>query len=367
MTVSVDAPPWEPGEDGELVERRIRLTPASEIRPRPVRWLWDRRVAMGTLCLLAGREGIGKSTIAYAKAALITQGKLPGFYLGQPRAVIVAATEDSWEHTIVPRLIAAGANLSLIYRVDVTVFGGLDAEITLPSDLGQLEEGVGRVGAALILLDPIVSRLSAGLDTHKDAEVRRALEPLTALADRTGASVLGIIHVNKSGGGDALNMVMGSRAFGAVARSVLFAMTSPEDDSIKLLGQPKNNLGRSDLPTLTYKITGAHVADTDEGAIWTGRVDWLGEVDMTIADALAAVGHDDDARAATREAAEWLVDYLQNVGGGAKSSDVKAAGKAAGHSERTLNRVRQKLKIGSESQGYPRITYWCLPADGGVS
>jgi MoxR-like ATPase len=112
-------------EDGtdEATERQIRLTPASQIRPRPVHWLWDLRMALGTICLLAGREGIGKSTIAYALAALITRGKLEGVHFGEPRAVIVAATEDSWQHTIVPRLMAADADLDLVFRVDVTVFG----------------------------------------------------------------------------------------------------------------------------------------------------------------------------------------------------------------------------------------------------
>ena len=354
-----EAPPWDDGEPGE---RRIRLTPASAIKPRPVRWLWDLRVALGTLCLLAGREGIGKSSIAYSIAAQITQGKLPGVHHGTPRAVIVAATEDSWAHTIVPRLMAAGADLDLVFRVDVTVTGGFETEITLPSDLRQLEQGVVSTAASLILLDPIVSRLSANLDSHKDAEVRLALEPLTALADRTGAAVLGIIHVNKSGGGDALNMIMGSRAFGAVARSVLFAMKSPDDDSVKFLGQPKNNLGRDDLPTLTYRIVGEHVADTDEGPVWTGRVEWIGESNQSIGDALIASGDDPDARSATKEAVEWLEDYLSSVGGGATSAEIKQAAKSVGHSDRTLARARHKLHITTESHGFPRVTYWMLPA-----
>ena len=353
----------EPMED-EPGERRLRLTAASSIKPRPVRWLWEARVALGTLCLLAGREGIGKSSLAYAIAAQITRGMLQGVYFDEPRAVIVAATEDSWQHTIVPRLMAAGADLDLIYRVDVTVTDGPDTEITLPSDLSQLEESVADVGAALILLDPIMSRLHASLDTHKDAEVRLALEPLVALADRSGAAVLGIIHVNKSGGADALNMLMGSRAFGAVARSVLFAMASPEDETIKLLGQPKNNLGRSDLPTLTYQITGAHVVDTDEGEIWTARVDWIGEIALTIADALIASGEDTDTRTATKDATDWLGDYLKSVGGCAGSGAVKDNGKAVGHSLSALQRARTKLGITTESSGYPRQTYWRLPAVG---
>src|SRR3954464_6558261 len=99
-------------------DRRLRLTRASEIPIRPVHWLWADRIALGTLALLGGREGIGKSTMAYQLAADLTRGRLPGVHFLQPRAVIVAATEDSWGHTIVPRLMAADAHLALVYRVD---------------------------------------------------------------------------------------------------------------------------------------------------------------------------------------------------------------------------------------------------------
>lgn len=90
--------------------RRLRLTPASAVTPRPVRWLWNERLALGTLSLLGGREGIGKSIVECTLAADITRGRLPGICAGTPRAVIIAATEDSWAHTIVPRLIGADAD-----------------------------------------------------------------------------------------------------------------------------------------------------------------------------------------------------------------------------------------------------------------
>ena len=62
--------------------------------------------------------------------------------------------------------------------------------------------------------------------------------------------VVGLIHVNKSGSQDALNSIMGSRAFTAVPRAVLFVATDPDDETVRLAGEPKNNLGRTDLPTL---------------------------------------------------------------------------------------------------------------------
>lgn len=343
--------------------RTVSLTPASSIKVRPVRWLWEGRVPLGSLTLLAGREGIGKSTVAYTFAADITRGVLPGKYLGQPKGVLVAATEDSWEHTIVPRLMAAGADLDKVYRVDVTTSDGVSGSLSLPRDLGAVEDAVRQVDAALILLDPLMSRLDGKLDTHKDAEVRIALEPLTAVADRSGASILGLIHVNKGQSTDPLNMVMASKAFTAVARAVLFVMVDPDTEGQRLLGTPKNNLGRDDLPTLTFQIESAHVADTDEGPVWTGRVKWLGESEHSIQDALDSASEGADARSATAEAGAWLVDYLTTQGGESDSKDIRAAGQKAGHSNDALKRSRKRVKVGTESYGYPRKTKWLLPPD----
>jgi hypothetical protein len=346
--------------EGDEGHRRISLTPASAIGVRPVRWLWADRIALGTLALLAGREGIGKSTVSYQLAADLTRGRLSGSYFGQPKAVIVAATEDSWEHTIVPRLMAADANLDLVFRVDVTTSVGFTGTLNLPSDLGALRKCIETVGAALVLLDPLISRLDAKLDTHKDADVRQALEPLVALADRCDIALVGLIHLNKSDSSDPLTMLMGSRAFAAVARAVLFVTVDPEDENTRILGQPKNNLGRTDLPSLTFTIHGSKVADTDEGPVCTGRLQWEGQTDRSIADVLRSANESTEARTATQEAVEWLTDYLE-LHKVASSQTIKMDGKQAGHSADALKRARRKIGAGSISHGYPRRTYWSAP------
>jgi 5S rRNA maturation endonuclease (ribonuclease M5) len=350
----------KPGEH-DSDRRHVRLLPASSIEPRPVRWVWDRRLPLGSLSLLGGREGIGKSTVAYSLAASVTNGTMKGCYEGQPKAVIICATEDSWAHTIVPRLMAAGADLSRVFRADVVTAEGFEATLTLPSDIAELEQAALDIDAAVILLDPLMSRLDASLDSHRDAEVRRALEPLVKLAEKSAAVVLGLIHVNKSHSTDPLTLLMGSRAFAAVARAVLFAMADPDSQDVRYLGQPKNNLGRSDLPTLTYRIVSAHVADTDEGPVTTGRVEWLGEDERSIRDVLEASSEAPDVRTATGEAAVWLEEYLRSVGGVSASAKIKEEGKYAGHSHDALKRASRKLKVKVESSGFPRTTYWKLP------
>jgi hypothetical protein len=345
-------------------QRSVTLTFACDIKPRPVRWLWKDRAPLGTFGLIAGREGIGKTTCAYAIAADITQGRLSGVYHGEPRTVIVAATEDSWEHTIVPRLLAADADLTRVARVDVTTSDGIKSELSLPRDIDAVAAVCKNHGVALVLLDPMISRLESKLDTHKDADVRRALEPLAHLADTTGAVVLGIIHVNKGASRDPLNMVMGSRAFTAVARFVWFVAEDPENEFGRVLGQSKNNLGRSDLPSLTFEIVDSVVGRTADGDIHTGKLTWTGETERSIRDVVeqAHRGNSND-RTSVDDASEWLHEYLTKHRGQAESALLKSEAKDEGHTESTLKRARQKLGVISESEpgSYPRKTWWLLP------
>lgn len=341
--------------------RRLVLTPASTIKPRRVRWIWDKRIAYGTLALLAGREGLGKSTLAYHIAATITRGTLEGEDHGSPRAVLVCASEDSWEHTIVPRLIAAGADLDRIYRVEMVTIDNMHLSISLPRDFHEVQQAAADVDAGLMILDPLMSVIDEKLDTHRDREVRRALEPLVGLAEHARMAIIGLIHHNKSGSTDALQLVMGSKAFSAVARSVHTCIPDPDDENQerRLFATSKNNLGRLDLPVLGFTITSHAVETEDDGTAWTGRLHWTGEVEGNMHEIMTRSA--DPERSATGEAADWLRDYLTSQGGEAAKTDIEKAGRVAGHSTRTLGRARERLHLEHHSWGFPRRTFWSLP------
>ncbi|MFI0423358.1 AAA family ATPase [Spongiactinospora sp. 9N601] len=362
-----DEPAGQPPDDDRAVGRRVVLTPASAIKPRRVRWLWKGRLALGTLGLLAGGEGLGKSTLAYTIAAEITRGALPGEYQGTPRAVLVCAAEDSWEHTIVPRLMAAGADLDRVFRVEIKAADDITVGLSLPQDTARVEAAAEQVEAALMILDPLMSRLDGALDSYKDADVRRALEPLVALADRVRMAVLGLMHHNKSGSSDPLQLVMASKAFTAVARSVHTVIKDPDDETEqrRLFGTPKNNLGRTDLSTLSFTIVG-HAIDTEEGPANTGRLVWGEAVEGTIADALrrSVAAEAEGMTTAVGKATEWLLAHLRGRAGVDESHAIMAAGKAAGHSESAIKRARKKAQVDSTSTDtFPRRTYWSLPLD----
>lgn len=351
----------QPTDDTDPATRRITLTKASTIRVRRVRWLWEGRIAHGTLALLAGREGIGKSTIGYDLAARVTKGTLDGENYSHPHAVLIAATEDSWEHTIVPRLIAASANLDLVYRIEVETYDHLRLTLSLPRDYDQVEQAAKETEAALLILDPLMSTIDAKLDTHRDREVRQALEPLVAVADRARMSVIGLIHHNKSGATDALNLVMASKAFTAVARSVHTCINDPDDETEtrKIFATSKNNLGRLDLPMLGYTITGHPIETEDDGIAWTGKIRWTGEIQGNVNELINRTA--DPEKGATADAASWLEDYLRSHGGEASKPDIDKAARIAGHSTRTVQRARERLKIHHQSAGFPRTSYWSLP------
>lgn len=343
-------------------ERRLVVTPASTIKMRSPKWLYDLLIPLGFLTLLAGREGIGKSTISYDFIARITNGRLPGQWEGKPKSAIVYATEDAWESVIVPRLVAAGADLDRVLHVEAVNPDGTESPLSVPADLERLAEVCEMHDVALLVLDPLMSAMHASLDTHKEREIRQALDPLARFARDTNIAVIGLIHANKSTTTDPLNSIMGSRAFTAVARAVLYCIVDPEadEDDRYLLGHPKCSLGPKQ-PSQKYHLITAYLETDDGDKVITSKVVWDGQDERTIRD-LLEVGRPTSGGPAADAAAEWLGAHLKSVGSAAPSADVKAAGKVAGHSERSLKRALTIAGIDVFSEGMPRRTYWSLPA-----
>jgi hypothetical protein len=336
-------------------ERTIVTTCAASITPRRVRWLFRDRLPLGMFSLLAGREGVGKSCLATEFAACVTTGEGRGDLHDSPASVLYVAAEDSWEHTVVPRLMAAGADLSRVHQVRVREGASL-GDPSLPTDIAALESDIHKLGVRLVVLDPVISRLDSGLDTHKDGDVRRALEPLAQLAERTGAAILGIIHVSKVDTADPLTSVMGSRAFAATARAVLFAA---HDGEANLLCFAKSNLGPPQR-SRSYTIKGVTVGnDPDDGQpITAGAVVWAGESDRRAEDVLADQAAN-RPRSTRDRAKAWLRGELVN--GPVAAGELTARASAASIPERTLGRAADDLNVVKARQGFQGGSTWALP------
>jgi AAA domain len=344
----------EATKDQELAQadqyRRIVLTPASKITPRPVRWGWEDRLPAGHVSLIAGREGIGKSLLLTWLTAQVTAGTLPGVYDGTPRPVLYCATEDSWQHTIVPRLIAAGADLEQVYKVEVeqievNIEGAIRVELTMPLDCDLLGAEIKRLDAALLAFDPLMSAVDRRVDTYNDRDMRTVLEPLARLADETGCTVIGLGHFNKSASDDPLNLITGSRAFTAVVRAVLAAARDPDSsDGACIVSQVKNNLGMLDLSNLAYVVRPATV-ETPEGDAQVGRLHFTGVSEKSVRDILADLGTASE-RTERTECAEWIRERL--APGPIRSKDLEQEAGEHGFSKRTYERARRQVRVRPE-------------------
>src|SRR5918997_1507363 len=168
----------------------------SEVEPEQVEWLWPGRLPLGKLAVLDGDPGLGKSALTLDLAARVSGGQeLPDGGRCGPAGVVLLSAEDGLEDTIRPRLDAAGADTGGI--VALSMIGvGTRAErlVSLTQDLDAVEAALGRGGAALVVIDPLMAFLTGKTDSHKDQDVRRGLAPLAALAERKGAAVLLVRH-----------------------------------------------------------------------------------------------------------------------------------------------------------------------------
>ncbi|MFI9236915.1 AAA family ATPase [Streptomyces sp. NPDC053079] len=376
---AADDTPWpdEPPPDEALPDgaapRELVLTPASKIKIKPVRWLWDTtpngaaptshgRIPMYSLAIAAGGPGLGKSQFAVWMTARITTGTLPGELLGKPRGVIYAAAEDSWTYTIAPRLIAAGADLDLVFRIDVRDDNEPHARLTLPIDTSLLGKAAEAYSVALVVADPLLSLIDKNINDYRAAEVRQALEPLVAAADRYHFTILGLAHFTKAGAADPLARVAGSGAFGQLIRSLIaFAERDTEDGEKQfVMSLEKNNLGRLGLPSHTYVIQPCAV-DTEEGPSYVSRFALGPETNTSVRDVMRdenAVGGVD--RVERSEAVEWLEDYLIDParGGEATPKDVQAAARGAGISPNALREAKKKLNVQSHKPAGVHNAHW---------
>ena len=265
------------GQPIETAERPRRgtvvITQASSMKPQPVAFEWEGWIARGKLQILAGALGVGKSTIATAIAATIScAGRWPdGTWCSGPGQVLIWSGEDSPEDTLLPRLIANGADTSRIsFITGVRVDPDDEIEAFDPArDMGALVEAASDFeDVRLVIIDPLVSAVAG--DSHKNAETRRALAPVVNFAEATGAAILGIAHFNKSGSGDPLGRVNGSLAFGALARIVIgAAKVRTGDGERRVLARIKSNVG-PDAGGFEYTLTQARIED----GIDASRVRW---------------------------------------------------------------------------------------------
>lgn len=301
---------------------------AASVTTRKVAWAWHQYFPLGKLSIIEGDPGDGKSVLTVDLAARWSTGApMPGALVGlPPTTVILVSAEDDMDDTIVPRLRRAGANLE---RVKLVPHGPTpDKPFDFARDLAGLAKVVADLDAKVVVFDPLSAFMGEQTDTHNDASVRRALQPLKAMATLTGAAVLVVRHLTKgSAGGKALYRGGGSIGFIGAARAAYLVADLVDDPGTKAFACVKNNLAPKP-PTLTYKI---EAVDDEPYVVWGEALD-MGAQAILDGPERKKSPEQDDELSSRRMARQARVDFLLDVvaGGPLTWAEICAFAKAAG-------------------------------------
>jgi hypothetical protein len=333
----------------------------SDVEPERINWLWPGRLARGKLHIVDGDPGRGKSTIGYDLAARLSTGSpWPDGQPGVKGGTVILSAEDGRADTIRPRLDAHGADCDRIIalaaiREPAQETGQLRDRLPDLTDLDHIRQAAAEVDAALLIIDPLTAYLPRGVDAFKDADVRRALAPLAALAELLGLAVVIVRHLRKTGG-KAIYAGGGSIGIIGAARVGFIVADDPGDETRSVFAVSKVNIAVKS-PALAYRL----IPDDAHGC---ARVQWEGPVDLTADDLTVDRNNDDRDSDDADDIRGWLHAYLARNGGAAAPEDIVKAGGKAGYSPDQLKRAKKPKgtypKVYSRKAGMDDGWVWSL-------
>ncbi|VVQ38468.1 hypothetical protein PS943_05912 [Pseudomonas fluorescens] len=338
---------------------RVNAVSAASIKPVAIRWLWPGWLAKGKLHILAGAGGTGKTTLLLSLISTITTGgRWPdGEQCEEAGNVLIWSSEDDPADTLVPRLVAAGADRSRIYIIQGRINIRGEADPFDPSnDIGLLRETAREIGGvSLLMLDPVVSAVKG--DMHKANDVRRGLQGVVDFAEQHLCAVIGISHFAKGGAGSTpADRVIGSQAFSALARTVLVAAKQQDSDA-RVLARAKSNIG-TDEGGVSYTIEPCTIA----GGIETTHVLWGDLIQGSARDILRDVESvDDESLNDSDDPAEALRRILSS--GSLSGKEAKRLMLGNGYTQKQIRTARERLSVVTVRSGFgsETVTHWSLP------
>jgi hypothetical protein len=343
------------GQDDSLATMTMR-------RPR---WLWERIIPLGKFTLVAGHPDLGKSTILLDLGARVTSGgKAPDGSRMVHGAFLLAATEDDYEDTIVPRLAAMGANLELCFPIGSKAYDIKALSKEIDGRIKTLNDR--RIRTRLVGIDPLASYMGERVNTRNDTSVRVALRPLIEVCQQHRLALIGLRHLRKAGTdadskGAAMDLVTESKAFVAISRAAYLIWSDPEDDTRQLMLRMRNALSPPTKTGLAYRLVTEDIwVRTQRGreTIEASKVHWLDdEITMTADEAVIGRGK---AKAKLEKAMEWLREVLSV--GAMPATWILEVGKLSGFKERMIRDAAKKLDVQHTKTGFGKgaMVRWAL-------
>lgn len=352
--------PYKPSTQAPSRIRAVLLR-ASDVKPQRLKWFWTHRIPLRKTTSLSGPPDVGKSMVTIYLAARVSSGTPWPDLLEEPNptgGVVIVSAEDDPEDTIVPRLIAAGADpgrVNILEATELTRDSGDRVQRAFSlDDLAALEDAIMRTPECrLVVVDPVSAFLGSA-DSHKNAEVRAVLAPLAKMAARHDVAVVLVNHLNKNGSGPAVNRTMGSLAFIAAPRAAWVCVHDKADPTRRLFLRQKLNIA-SQTTGLAYRIVPS-AGDPEVPVVQWDAEPVTTTADEALADEIGA-GRGAGRGARVSEAVAWLKDLLAN--GPLPQGTIEAAAKKGDLKWRTVQRAKSRLAVVSRKQ--ESAWEWSLP------
>jgi AAA domain len=360
----------------ERVALGYKLTRMSDYKPKQLEFFWPSKIPKNKVAVFAGEPGAAKSLVTCFLAEVQSTG---GCFPGEdapslkPAEVLMMYCEDDTEDTVLPRLIAVGADTDRVHEFKITKVAkdgtAEERHLALDTDLHLLRQCLrDNPGIRLVTVDPITNYTGAAKITDEKA-MREVLTPLKELAAEYEITIILVAHLNKRSDVSALNRVLGAVAMTGVARSAWIFAADDEapDDGFDhgLMLQGKTNNSRRAKQGLKYTVKTKKLAQLPEDALPVPYIEWNGESDMTADDALDTSSGKKSEKAVKRHEAEALLKSV--LANGPKFVEEVENIAAARHvSDATLRRAKKSLKVqwGKEKGKQDGRIYWHLPGDG---
>jgi hypothetical protein len=327
---------------------------ADQVKPKKVVWLWQNRFAQ-KLNMLVGNPDLGKGLITHYVTACVTTGRnwFDATNTIPPSEVLIMSGEEDWEDTIAPRLMSAGADLTKVrwLKISVAKNGRVsEQELQLDRDAAMLENFlIEHPDIRLVIVDPISNYLGSAKMIDEQKVRAEVLTPLKEIANRRQVAVIGVMHLNKKVELDAIHRIGGAMAFVGVARMVWLVAPKPTEDGTEsddlVMVKVKSNIAIRRLKGLSYTTKARYLTIEDE-SVAVPYVEWIGAVDQTADELTGGKPKNQPHRPAEQLPAclDWLHEYLKD--GPVPLKDVEADGKAIhGFSSKTIQRARERAEI----------------------
>jgi putative DNA primase/helicase len=315
----------------------VKLTPVSDVAPVGLRMVWRRRIPAATLSVIAGKPGLGKSTLALTIAADLSRRR---------KASIISNLEDDPAAVIRPRLDVAEADLGRVHLIPA------DQAPMLPRDLPELRDLVRDTRAACLILDPIAAHFRPERRVHD----RAVLGDLLQLARETGCAVIGVHHTTKTSvDGSAIGAIGGpTGGLSGAARAVYLYGHDPDDEDRRALACAKVN-GIDEPPALLIEHTTVEYPAGGR-VIEAGLLRFRRESNARAVKLLKPGKHKRDRDA---EAAEWLTTFLASGQDCQRPvREIRGLGEASGFGWQTLRRAGVQLQVEHVRVGWGEDGYW---------